>query len=92
LRGAPDEGRRVVRSARIRNAAGDAVVDLGMPLGNGRAVSKAGVANEKSQIVGFSILEGESMDEIAALLKDHPHLHLPGSTIKVLEELPLPGA
>ena len=48
-----------------RRKAGAAVVDMGMPPGNAVEVSNAGVANDESRVVGFSILEGESMEEIA---------------------------
>ena len=71
--------------------AGQAVVDLGMPLGNGKIVSTSGVSSGTTGIVGFAILQGNSIEEITPLLKDHPHLHIPGSSIEVLEGMPMPG-
>jgi hypothetical protein len=35
--------------------------------------------------------QGNSREDIDALLADHPHLKLPGSSIDVFEALPLPG-
>ncbi len=71
--------------------AGSAIVDLGMPLGNGMTVSKGAPSRSQSQVAGFSILQGESMKDITRLLEGHPHLHMPGSSIEVFEALPLPG-
>jgi len=71
--------------------AGNAVIDLGMPLGNDTVISQSGTSKGKTQITGFSILQGESMEQITGLLKDHPHLHMPGSSIEVLEGLSMPG-
>ena len=60
-----------------------AIVDLGMPLGNG--------TDPKSDIVGYSILQGDSMKSVRKVLDNHPHLHTKGGSIAVLEMLPLPG-
>jgi hypothetical protein len=55
------------------------IVDLGAPLaGDG-------------DITGFSILEADSRPAIDKLLADHPHRHMPGAAIDVLEFLPIPG-
>ena len=70
--------------------AGDAVVDLGAPLGDVRRVG-GGSASE-GYVSGFSIIEADSGDAAVALLNDHPHLHTPGgNSIEVLEFLQLPG-
>jgi hypothetical protein len=71
--------------------AGDAVVDLGMPLGNGRDVKSSGTGNSTATVAGYSILQADSMDAITRLLKDHPHLRQPSASIEVFESLPLPG-
>ena len=60
-----------------------AIVDLGMPLGN--------PTDGKSDIVGYSILQADSMNTIHKILKDHPHRHTPGGSITALEFLPMPG-
>jgi hypothetical protein len=68
--------------------AGDAIVDLGAPLGDRRTVGgEAG----SGDAVGFSILQADSGSAVAGLLEGHPHLHLPGGSIEALEFLPLPG-
>lgn len=68
-----------------------AVVDLGLPVGNGTSITKGAVAKGASKIAGYSILQAESMQAATALLEGHPHLHVPGASIEVLEGLPLPG-
>lgn len=65
--------------------AGSAVVDLGMPLGDGMELSKGSVSKTKTPVMGFSILQGESMTDITKLLEAHPHLSIPGSAIEVFE-------
>lgn len=72
--------------------AGDRMVDLGTPLGNGQQVTKSGTTPSNKEVVGYSILQANSMDEAVELLKSHPHLDwVDGCSIEVHEALPLPG-
>ena len=59
--------------------AGPAIVDFGAPL------------DGESDVTGFSILRGDSRASVDELLADHPHRHLPGNEIDVLEFMTLPG-
>ena len=68
--------------------AGSAVVDLGMPLGDGRSLK--GTAADAT-VVGFSILQAESMQAITKVLEDHPHLRMPQFSIKIFESFPMLG-
>src|SRR5271163_2159502 len=68
-----------------------AVVDLGAPLDKSTSLSGGSHAPEKTSITGYSILEAESIDDAVALLKGHPHFHMPGSSVQVLECVPMPG-
>ena len=71
--------------------AGDHIVDLGSPVAPVATVGKGDGAGQS--IGGFSILQGDSRDEITALLDGHPHFQSPGDpTIEVLEFLPMPGS
>jgi len=54
-------------------------------------VSGSKTTNRSSEIGGFSILQAESREALAALLTEHPHFTMPGGTIEVHEFLPLPG-
>jgi len=66
--------------------AGSAIVDLGQPLGNGAAVAKDGATSKGTTIVGgYSIMQAESLADLAKVLVGHPHFMAPGGTIEVLE-------
>ena len=65
--------------------AGDAVVDLGSPLG---VVEMGG--DEGDPIGGYSILQADSPEALAAVLDGHPHT-VWGGTIETLEMLSMPG-
>jgi len=71
---------------------GNALVDLGTPLGNGQRLDKSGGSSpSQSNIVGYSILQAEDMEGVKALLQGHPHLEwADGCEIEVYESLPLP--
>ena len=66
------------------------MIDLGSPLGNRRTLGTA-ASDHNSTVVGYSVLQSTSEQAIADLLKDHPHLHMPGFSIEIFESLPLPG-
>lgn len=65
--------------------AGDAVVDLGAPLG---VVEPGGDAGDP--VGGFSILQADSDDAVRAVLDGHPHAAM-GGTIEILEFFAVPG-
>jgi hypothetical protein len=69
--------------------AGSAVVDLGSPLTHGTHVGPGRVAAD--DIAGYSILQAVSLQAVEAVLDGHPHLHMPGGCIEVLELLSIPG-
>ena len=43
------------------------------------------------KVGGYSILQGESLEEISQLLDGHPHFHSPDASIEVREFLSMPG-
>ena len=65
--------------------AGEAVVDLGMPL----ALVEAG-GDSGDPIGGYSIFQADSHEALAKVLEGHPHLAMGGS-IETLEFLSMPG-
>ncbi len=65
--------------------AGDAIVDLGSPTS---VVDPGGDSGDP--IGGYSILQADSPDALAALLERHPH-KTTGGTIETLEMLSMPG-
>jgi hypothetical protein len=71
--------------------AGTAVVDLGLPLGNGRKLTSNGSADAGTEVAGYSILEADSIEGAEKLLGGHPHLQMPGAAIEVYETIQIPG-
>jgi hypothetical protein len=72
--------------------AGDAIVDLGVPLGSGLHLESGSASPGSNQASGYSIVQAESLDAAAKILEDHPHFQTPGgATIDVLEFLQIPG-
>jgi hypothetical protein len=67
--------------------AGTALVDLGLPCGNAQTV---GASMSGSLAAGYSIIQAASVAAARALFTDHPHLHMPGGSVEILELLPLP--
>jgi hypothetical protein len=65
--------------------------EFGMPLKAVNKVTNDGVAESESHASGYSIMEGDTKEAIATLLTSHPHLKRSGSSIDVLEMLPMPG-
>lgn len=74
-----------------QKAAGS-IVDMGAPLGKAMRVTAAGPAPITNDLGGYSILQGESKEAVAASLKGHPHFMMGDSaTIEVVELMPMPG-
>lgn len=66
-------------------------VDPGTPLGKNKRVTKDGVADVRNDLTGYAILQAESHEAAADLLKDNPHLQMPGAYIEVLGLVDMPG-
>ena len=71
--------------------AGAGVVDMGAPLGKSLKVTPAGASPTKNDLGGFSIMQGESQEALAATLKGHPHFMMPDGFIEIVELMPVPG-
>ena len=72
---------------------GSHLVDMGTPLGGGMKISPTGSEPSGKDVVGYSILQAESMESAIELLRDHPHLMADDScAIEVHESLPVPGS
>jgi hypothetical protein len=71
--------------------AGNAIVDLGAPLQARSEVHSGSAVDNFSKASGYSILQADSVGDLTALLRKHPHLQMPGSSIEILEMLSMPG-
>ena len=71
---------------------GDAIKDMGSPLGRSVELTPTGKSSGDEEIAGYSIVEGDSLEEVSKRFTGHPHFHTPGkSAIQIVEFLPVPG-
>ena len=68
-----------------------AITELGAPLGKTKRVTGGGTSATKNEITGYSIVQADSHDSAAKLFEGHPHLHMSGASIEVMEVMPIPG-
>ena len=72
--------------------AGPSIVDMGSPLGKAVAVKKAGgVTASPNDLGGYSVMQAESKEALAATMKEHPHFMMPDAWIEIVEIMPVPG-
>lgn len=71
---------------------GSGMVDFGTPLAGGVRVSPEGTTPATNEVVGYTILEADTLDAALELARAHPHLTMPGGcSIEVHEAQPVPG-
>ena len=74
------------------NANKASLADGGAPLGKTKRVDANGTKDTKNEVGGYSIVQAESHDAAAKMFgKDHPHLHVPGAWIEIVEIMQIPG-
>ncbi len=72
--------------------AASSIVDMGAPLGKSLKVPKGGAATPSiNDLGGYSIMQAESKEALAATMKEHPHFMMPESSIEIIEVMPVPG-
>jgi hypothetical protein len=67
------------------------IVDMGAPLGKSLRVTPTGSSPVTNDLGGYSLLQAESKEALAASLKGHPHFTMPESSIEIVELMPMPG-
>ena len=67
------------------------IVDMGAPLGKTLKVTPSGASPTTNDLGGYSVLQAESKEALAATLKGHPHFMMPESSIEIVELMPMPG-
>jgi hypothetical protein len=68
-----------------------AIVDMGAPLGKSLRVTNTGSSPATNDLGGYSIMQGESKEAVAASMKGHPHFMTPEGSIEIVELMPIPG-
>ena len=72
--------------------AGSSIVDMGGPLGKSARVAKGGaVSAVTNDLGGYSVMQAESKEALAATMKDHPHFMMPDGSIEIVELMQIPG-
>lgn len=71
---------------------GSALVDMGAPMANGKAVVDNGSQGTASDLNGYSIVQAENMDQALQLIEGHPFLSDKTSqfSVEVFELMPMP--
>lgn len=57
--------------------------------GKTKRVSSAGVEDIKNDMMISSYVQGESLEAVAEVFKNHPHFGIPGATIEIMETRPM---
>jgi hypothetical protein len=66
---------------------------MGAPLGKAIRVTPAGASPVVNDLGGYSILQAESKEALAATLKGHPHFMMgANASIEITELMAMPGA
>jgi hypothetical protein len=68
----------------------DAVLNT-ISFGVTKRVSKNGIEDARNGLMLSSYVAAESLEAVAELFKDHPHLGIPGATIEIMEARPMSG-
>ena len=72
--------------------AASSIVDMGAPLGKAVKVAKGGdVTASPNDLGGYSIMQAESKEALAATMKEHPHFMMSDGTTEIIELMPIPG-
>ncbi len=60
-------------------------------VGKTKRVTTQGVADAKNDVMMYSVVQGESQEEVAKAFEGHPHLDIPGAWIDISAVNYLPG-
>ncbi len=72
--------------------AASSIVDMGGPLGKSVRVAKGGAVSQvTNDLGGYSVMQAESKEALAAQMKEHPHFMMGDSSIEIVELMPMPG-
>src|SRR5688572_20728961 len=73
-------------------SAASSIVDMGAPLGKALKVTKGGDATQNpNDLGGYSIMQADSKEALAATMKGHPHFSMPDGWIEIVDIMAIPG-
>lgn len=61
------------------------IVDKGLPLGKNTRLDSTGAKAVTNDLNYYSVIEAESIEAVTAMLKDNPHIQIPGGFLDVME-------
>lgn len=64
-------------------------VDMGAPLGKNTRITADASREESNEIGGYSIMQAESVEALAEVLKTSPHFGMPNMYTSVMEVKPM---
>jgi hypothetical protein len=70
----------------------DKFADPGAPAGKNTRVSRSNAQETPNEIIGYSIMQGSSKEEVVKALQASTHLSMPGSYTEVMECLEMPAS
>jgi len=65
-------------------------VDKGSPAGKNTRVTAEGTQDSSNDVMGYSIMQAASKEELLPIIQESPHLLLPGTYIEVMKRLEMP--
>ena len=67
------------------------IVYIGGPLGRTKKIDKSGIHEIKNMLAAYTVMQGESYEEVAKLFLNHPHYSIfPGDSVEIMEVLSIP--
>ncbi len=77
-------------NAWVKTAA-TSIVDMGAPVGKSLRVTPAGASPTVNDLGGYSVMQAESKEALAATLKEHPHFTMgDGAFIEISDMMDMP--
>lgn len=61
------------------------LVEMGAALGRNKRVSASGIEDVRNEMGGYSVVQAESHETAAAVLRDSPHLKIPNCYVDLME-------
>lgn len=66
------------------------LVDMGAPAGKTKKVTVAGAIDIRNEILGYSVVQADSLEEAAKVFQNSPQLKMSGGSVEVMELMPVP--